>query len=128
MDNRRRMMLASGKKDLTITATRSDKTSGKYLEFARATADGVDISSAGTYKFPKGTVINCTIGAGKNSYVGYIKYNGVAKASVGGLSDETHYVSWSFVLESNVKIDFSVKHKADLYKNNSYGNITITTT
>ena len=126
VEDRRRMMLAGGKK-FFITSTRSDTTGGKYLDYASANVDGIDISSAGTYEFKKGSVVNCIVKSGRTSNTAYITFNGSRKASVTGSSD-TATTSWSFVLESDAKINFKVSYQGGApYGSTSWGIITLTT-
>lgn len=128
ISDKRRMMMAGGKK-LFITSTRSDTTGGKYLDFASATVDGIDISSAGTYEFKKGSVVNCFVKSGKTSNTAYITFNGSRKASCTGSSTSgAATTSWSFVLESDIEINFAVYYRGSTaYANTSNGIITITT-
>ena len=113
-----------------VTVTRSDTTDGKYLDFASATANGIDISSAGTYKLKKGTTIICTIKSGKTADTAYVKFNGSTVASCTGNSIEgAKEKTWSFTLESDTEINFAVYYEGDVaYMNTSNGTITITTT
>lgn len=128
ISDKRRMMMAGGKK-IFITSTRSDTTSGQYLDYASANVDGIDISSAGTYEFKKGSVVNCIVKSGKTSNTAYITFNGSRKASVTGSSlSGSATTNWSFTLESDVKIDFKVSYKGSVaYGSTSWGIITITT-
>lgn len=112
-----------------VTVTRSDTTGGKYLDFASATANGIDISSAGTYKLKKGTTIICTIKSGKTADTAYVKFNGSTVASCTGDNMVAKEKTWSFLLESDTKINFAVYYEGDVaYMNTSNGTITITTT